>query len=88
MRIIVFIAVFAFVVAQGQTKPAEHKLNPQASRVWIDIENGKAELRRQYQEMEIRQSVLLVGAGVPEDSRQCTAASEIVVCVKPETAKK
>lgn len=76
------------VAAQGQSKPAEFKLNPDASKVWANIDQAEAELRRQYDQLEGQRTVLLIGAGVPADSRSCKADDKaIVICVKPETAK-
>jgi hypothetical protein len=76
------------VVTQGQTKPVEFKLNPDASKVYVNIDQAEAELRRQFDQLEGQRATLLIGAGVPQDSRQCKSDSTgIVICVKPEPAK-
>lgn len=77
------------VVTQGQTKPTEFKLNPDASKVWANIDQAESELRRQFDQLEAQRATLLIGAGVPQDSRQCKSDDKgTVVCVKPEVAKK
>lgn len=69
-------------------KPTEFKLNPDASKVWASIDQAEADLQRQYNQLEAQRATLLIGAGVPQDSRSCKADDKgIVICSKPETAK-
>lgn len=85
--IIILLAILIIAGAQ-QPKPVEFKLNPDASKVWANIDQAQAELRRQFDQLEAQRSTLLIGAGVPQDSRQCKIDDKgIVVCAKPETAK-
>lgn len=88
MKRLLFIIALC-VVTQGQTKPPQtYSLNPEASKVWANIDQAQAELRRQYDQLEAQRATLLIGAGVPQDSRSCKADDKgVVVCVKPETAK-
>ena len=86
-RIALVMLLIGVAVSAQQPKPAEFKLNPDASKVWANIDQAEAELRRQYDQLEGQRATLLIGAGVPADSRQCKADDKgIVVCVKPETA--
>lgn len=87
-KAIAILCVVFWVSVGAQQPKAEFKLNPDASKVWTNIDQAEAELQRQYQELERQRVTLLIGAGVPQDSRQCKADDKgIVVCVKPETAK-
>ena len=86
--IIILFALLLISVGAQQPKPTEFRLNPEASKVWNNIDQAEAELQRQFQQLESQRATLLIGAGVPNESRQCkTDDKGIVVCVKPEQAK-
>lgn len=64
--------------------PALYRLNSDASKVFAQIDAAEEKLRQQYAQLENQRTMLLVGAGVPEDSRTClTEAGGAVVCAKP-----
>ncbi len=74
------------VVAQTPA-PASYRLNPEASKTFAQIDQAQTELRRQFLQLEGQRTTLLIGAGVPEDSRECAAGGDgIVVCTKPKPA--
>jgi hypothetical protein len=87
--VIVCVTLIAiWMIAPAQQPKPEFRLNPEASKVWANIDQSEAELRRQYDQLESQRIILLIGAGVPGDSRSCkTDEKGIVVCVKPETVK-
>ncbi len=87
--LILLVLLLISVGAQQPPKPVEFKLNAEASKVWANIDQAQAELRRQYDQLEGQRAMLLIGAGIPADSRQCrVGGSSFVVCAKPEAATK
>ena len=42
--------------------PVEYKLNPEASKVFANIDKAEAELQRQWQTLESQRAMLLIGA--------------------------
>lgn len=80
--IVVICGVFAF--AQTSDAPPV-RLNAEASKAFTQISQRQAELRREYEQLEVNKLALLIGAGVPADARECAPDSEgAVVCSKPK----
>lgn len=93
MKLILTILILSLTAfAQKVDAPEVHKLTHQASQVFMNIDKAEAELTRQYRELEDKRAILLIGANVPQEFSDCSAAPDgIVVCTKPikiETEKK
>jgi hypothetical protein len=93
--VLVVLSAFICVYPRLQT-PTPVKLNADASKAWVEIDNQQREVVRRaneaLQQLEAQKHALLLGAGVPraELNRECTPdASGIVTCVPPkqESAK-
>lgn len=83
--------LIAIVVICGLTAIAQKsdapgvRLNAEASKAFAQLNQRQAELRREYEQLEVNKLALLIGAGVPADQRDCAAdAAGIVVCSKPK----
>lgn len=82
--------LFALLIISvgAQPKSESIKLNPEASKAWMEIEAAKADLRRQYQSLESQQVALAVGAGVPQPDREHWINDKgVIVFVHQEAAK-
>lgn len=76
------LALTPLLVAQNGA-PASYRLGPNASKLYVQIEQAKRELEKEYKQLEAQRLTLLVD--VPADARECvTGADGIVVCAKPK----
>lgn len=91
MRSLLLTLLLTMTVCAQKAEAPTFKLNVKASQRWQQLEKVRDEIireaNRQLTEIANQQQALLIGADVPEDSRQCKVDAEIVVCTKPEVAK-
>lgn len=64
--------------------PVLYRLNPDASKVFAQIDAAEEKLRQQYAQLENQRTMLLTGAGVPEAARSnCKMDNEQIACSVP-----